>query len=69
MNNEHPGSFTESYKAKKRIEVEPQIILEDIPTESPADNEITDIDACLSEFISSEFDFKTLEKWDKIKTS
>lgn len=31
--------------------------------------EMTDIDACLSAFISSGFDFKTLEQWDKTKKS
>jgi len=67
MNNEHTSSFREAYKAKTRIEVEPEITLEDVHSESLVENEIVDLDACLSEFISSGFDFKTLEQWDKIK--
>ena len=67
MNNEHTSSFAESYKAKIRIEAESTITLEDVPDKAPEESEIIDLDACLSEFISSGFDFKTLEQWDKTK--
>jgi hypothetical protein len=32
-------------------------------------NEMLSLDAALAAFVSSEFDFKTLEKWDKTKKS
>ena len=70
MNNEHAGSFTGSYKAKTRIKTDEdyQVLDQmDLSEEVTQDEELMDLDACLAEFVSSGFDFKTLEQWDKIK--
>ena len=68
MNNEHTSSFTGSYKAKKRDNSEIQQVIDTSEYNEGDDNDaILDIDTCLSEFITSGFDFKTLEKWDKTK--
>jgi hypothetical protein len=70
MNNEHAGSFSGSYKAKTRTDVDKDSqVLEkiNIAEEVTHSEELIDLDAFLSEFVSSGFDFKTLEQWDKIK--
>ena len=70
MNNEHSGSFTGSYKAKTRVNVDEDyqvIAYDDLDVESDSDKELMDIDSCLSAFVTSGFDFKTLEQWDKTK--
>ncbi len=70
MNNEHTGSFSGSYKAKTRTDVDKDSrVLEkiDLADEVTQCEEMIDLDAFLSEFVSSGFDFKTLEQWDKIK--
>jgi hypothetical protein len=70
MNNEHSGSFTGSYKAKTRANVDEDyqvIAYDDLDVESDPDKELMDIDSCLSAFVTSGFDFKTLEQWDKTK--
>lgn len=70
MNNEHAGSFSGSYKAKTRTDVDKDSqVLEkiDIADEVTHSEELIDLDAFLSEFVSSGFDFKTLEQWDRIK--
>ena len=70
MNNEHTCSFSGSCKAKPRVNTDEdyQVLDQmDLSEEVTQDEEYMDIDACLSEFVSSGFDFKTLEQWDKIK--
>lgn len=70
MNNEHSGSFTGSYKAKTRVNVDEDyqvIAYDDLDVESDPDKELMDIDSCLSAFVTSGFDFNTLEQWDKTK--
>lgn len=101
MNNEHPKSFSGSYKAKIRVgeayyqdinvaDYLPETLEDEFGNPSVAkggttdtddhenflnptiesediDDAMVDIDACLSAFVNSGFDFKTLEQWDKIK--
>lgn len=68
INNEHTSSYTESFKAKKRDNDIQHVIDTPVISNEESDNDcIIDIDTCLSEFVTSGFDFKTLEKWDKIK--
>ena len=76
MNNEHSGSFNEIYKAKLRpkVEIDSCNDIEDMGSvheildydSLPAN---IDVDGLLSEFVKSEFDFKTLSTWDKIRKS
>ena len=47
---------------------EDQYIIIDLDADDFAE-EVTDIDTCLSAFISSGFDFKTLDQWDKTRKS
>ena len=70
MNNDHTSCFTGSYKAKIRTNTNegPQVInIADLADEVKQEDELIDIDSCLSAFVSSGFDFNTLDKWDKIK--
>ena len=38
-----------------------------VESKDPVTTEIPTLDKILSEFVSSEFDFKTLDEWDRIK--
>jgi retron-type reverse transcriptase len=68
MSNEHGKSFEGEYKAKLR---EGAYDYQDLVTVSDIieNNESPEIDVCLSEFISSGFNFKILEQWDRTKKS
>lgn len=77
MSNEHSKSFKGSYKAKFNEEYE-SYYFDIAPTDEQKNiNDATisyssfedfgELDECLSELVSSGFDLKTLEKWDKIK--
>ena len=74
MNNIHSKSFQESYKPKLRIEREKknQEVIDEMDSKVEVlDYDVlpmdVDLDGLLSKFVNSEFDFKTLNTWDKIK--
>ena len=74
MNNEHSRSFNESYKAKVRDKIEtdgskPVDVIDSMHEMVDYDcfPENIDVDVLLSEFVKSEFDFNTLNSWDKIR--
>lgn len=60
MDNVHKSAYQGVYKAKLRLDHSQ----EDVPFDIDDDTSVDDI---LSAFISSGFDFNTLEGWDKIK--
>lgn len=57
----HPGPYTYDSTLHQYIPID---VEEDVEAQSEA---VMDIDACLTAFVTSGFDFKTLEEWDKIK--
>ena len=79
MSNEHPKAYEGAYKIKLRADVGKEC-QEASGHESIVDTsgysdgflfesfaEDVDVDEMLSEFVSSDFDFKILTSWDKIK--
>lgn len=79
MSNEHPKAYEGAYKIKLRADVGKEC-QEASDHESIVDTsgysdgflfesfaEDVDVDEMLSEFVSSDFDFKILTSWDKIK--
>jgi hypothetical protein len=60
-NPAHPGPYTYDQKLQQYIPIDVDEVVVD-QSES-----VMDIDSCLTAFVSSGFDFKTLEEWDKIK--